>query len=354
MLAKTMRMDVLDNSATRVVAREGQLRVSIIAYLPAALRELGIDPGPILAERSLTEADLRDQDRYLDYATVGWLLSHGAHVSKRADLPLLIASQGGTSDLGPVGRSMRTAPDVRSALSSLVDSMHVHDTGAVAALAVEGELAYLSYGIYAPDCPGCEQLNCGAMLLAYRLLKEICGPRWRPFDIRLSCRRPDQPHVFSQHFGSANIRYQSEVSAVVFSKAWLDCPNVLAGQGRARMNKAPPMEDPRLAPIDERHFAQRQLRTMILTHDMPCQASLASALGVHERTLNRIFQRYATTFRKELTTARMQVASQLLRDTDLSAGQIAAYLGYSDCSAFGRAFKKACGVSPDTWRRPRD
>ncbi|QSI76637.1 AraC family transcriptional regulator [Niveibacterium microcysteis] len=343
-------MDELDNSEKQLSPREGQLRVSIIAYLPGALRGLCIDPEPLLAARSLTEADLRDQDRYLDYATVGWLLNRGAQISGRPDLPLLVAAQGGTRDLGAVGRLMRAAPDVRSALRSLVDSMHVHDTGAVVALAIEGELVYLSYGVYVPDCPGCEHLNAGAILMAYRLLKEICGPRWRPLDIRLPCRRPDRPHLFSQHFGSANIRYQSEISAVVFSKAWLDYPNALADQGQARANVPAPNEALTSAPIDLRHFARRQLRTMILTHDTPCQASLANALGVHERTLNRIFQRYATTFRKELSAARREVASQLLRDTDLTAGQIAAYLGYSDCSAFGRAFTKACGVSPDVWR----
>ncbi|GAA5176898.1 hypothetical protein GCM10025771_13000 [Niveibacterium umoris] len=343
-------MDARVSPAMRLAPREGQLRVSIIAYLPGALRGLGIDPEPLLAARSLTETDLRDQDRYLDYDTVGWLLSQGAHISGRPDLPLLIASQGGTRDLGPVGRLMCTAPDVRSALKRLVESMHAHDTGAVVALTIEGELAYLSYGIYMPNCPGCEQLNAGAILMAYRLLREICGPRWRPLDIRLSCRRPDQPHLFSQHFGATSIRYQSEVSAVVFSTAWLDCPNALASQGNVRVNAPEPVEHVTPAPIDERHFAHRQLRTMILTNHTPCQASLASALGVHERTLNRIFQRYATTFRKELTTARMDVASQLLCDTDLTAGQIATYLGYSDCSAFGRAFRRACGVSPDVWR----
>lgn len=185
----------------------------------------------------------------------------------------------------------------------------------------------------------------------YRLLNEIFGPRWRPLDIRLPYRRPDRPYFFCQHFGSANIRYQSEISAVVFSKAWLDYPNALANQGQARANVPAPNEGLTSAPIDLRHFARRQLRTMILTHDTPCQASQAKALGVHERTLNRIFQHYAATFRKELSAARWEVASQLLRDTDLTAGQIAAYRGYADCSAFGRTFKKARGVSPDLWRQ---
>ena len=48
---------------------------------------------------------------------------------------------------------------------------------------------------------------------------------------------------------------------------------------------------------------------------------------------------------------RMQVATQKLRNTSASLAQVADMVGYDSEAAFSRAFKKAVGVAPATWRR---
>jgi len=52
-----------------------------------------------------------------------------------------------------------------------------------------------------------------------------------------------------------------------------------------------------------------------------------------------------------LTSWRMQVATQKLRNTNASLGQVAQIVGYDSEAAFSRAFKKTFGVAPATWRR---
>jgi AraC-like DNA-binding protein len=52
-----------------------------------------------------------------------------------------------------------------------------------------------------------------------------------------------------------------------------------------------------------------------------------------------------------LASWRMQVATQKLRNTNASLAQIAESVGYDSEAAFSRAFKKAFGVAPATWRR---
>jgi AraC-like DNA-binding protein len=48
---------------------------------------------------------------------------------------------------------------------------------------------------------------------------------------------------------------------------------------------------------------------------------------------------------------RMQVAMQKLRTTAASLAQVADMVGYESEAAFSRAFKKAIGTAPATWRR---
>jgi AraC-like DNA-binding protein len=52
-----------------------------------------------------------------------------------------------------------------------------------------------------------------------------------------------------------------------------------------------------------------------------------------------------------LASWRMQVATQKLRNTSASLAQVAEIVGYDSEAAFSRAFKKAFGVPPATWRR---
>jgi AraC-like DNA-binding protein len=52
-----------------------------------------------------------------------------------------------------------------------------------------------------------------------------------------------------------------------------------------------------------------------------------------------------------LASWRMQVAIQKLRNTSSSLGQVAEFIGYDSEAAFSRAFKKAFGAAPATWRR---
>jgi transcriptional regulator GlxA family with amidase domain len=52
-----------------------------------------------------------------------------------------------------------------------------------------------------------------------------------------------------------------------------------------------------------------------------------------------------------LTNWRMQVATEKLRKTSASLAQIAEIVGYDSEAAFSRAFKKAFGAAPATWRR---
>jgi len=52
-----------------------------------------------------------------------------------------------------------------------------------------------------------------------------------------------------------------------------------------------------------------------------------------------------------LANWRMQVAMQELRETNASLAQVTDMVGYESEATFSRAFKKAVGTAPATWRR---
>ena len=79
-------------------------------------------------------------------------------------------------------------------------------------------------------------------------------------------------------------------------------------------------------------------------------AAVAERLGCSERGLQRRLQRSGVSFAALVEQARSQLAARLLADTALSMTDISERLGYSEQSAFSRAFRRWTGSSPQTYR----
>lgn len=84
-------------------------------------------------------------------------------------------------------------------------------------------------------------------------------------------------------------------------------------------------------------------------------ATLARMTHLSVQHLNRIAPDYwGVTPMRMIARLRMERASQLLRITTLTVGEIAALVGYSDAFAFSSAFRKHRGASPMDWRRQQE
>ena len=75
-------------------------------------------------------------------------------------------------------------------------------------------------------------------------------------------------------------------------------------------------------------------------------ASVARALDLSERTLRRRLNEEGTSFRDLLERVRRNTCTLLLRDGGMSLAEISEALGYSEQSAFNRAFRGWYGVAP--------
>jgi AraC-like DNA-binding protein len=82
------------------------------------------------------------------------------------------------------------------------------------------------------------------------------------------------------------------------------------------------------------------------------EATVSRRIGLHPRTLSRRLTARGTTFRSIVDNERLERARQLLV-TEGSIDHIARQLGYSDGSAFSRAFKRWTGTSPTAFRLAR-
>jgi AraC-like DNA-binding protein len=107
-----------------------------------------------------------------------------------------------------------------------------------------------------------------------------------------------------------------------------------------------------LAGLRDPHVA----RALALLHHDPTRRwtvdDLGREVGLSRSALaDRFIRMIGAPPMQYLAGWRMQVATQKLRNTSASLAQIAEMVGYGSEAAFSRAFKKAIGSAPATWRR---
>ncbi len=91
------------------------------------------------------------------------------------------------------------------------------------------------------------------------------------------------------------------------------------------------------------------LRSALMTgHSSADQ--VAELFSIHRRTLNRRLNESGTSFRELSDEIRFEIARQLLQDTAMEIIDIASLLGYSNASAFTRAFRRWSSATPAKWR----
>ncbi len=80
-------------------------------------------------------------------------------------------------------------------------------------------------------------------------------------------------------------------------------------------------------------------------------AALAEAHHTSPRSLQRRLSEQGTSFQQLLDNTRQHLAEGHLRDAKLDLAEIVLLLGYSEQSAFTRAFRSWTGLAPAQWRR---
>ncbi len=118
---------------------------------------------------------------------------------------------------------------------------------------------------------------------------------------------------------------------------------LLTQQAKALLNQLP-------------HFTQtdERLQQAILLGLQKNQCHIdviAKTLDMSVRKLQRFLQQQDTTFQQRVRAVRLILASQYLKDCHLSLQEISLLLGYSEQSAFQRAFKQWTGYTPQNWRK---
>jgi AraC-like DNA-binding protein len=306
-------------------------------------RDAGVDVDAELARVGIREEDLCEsrlppahgRSLVLRIAAQCGLQELGLEAARRAQL----------TDLDLLGYMARNAEHALAAIEAFVRYPQLLGDTAAVELAYESGQVVIRFGLMG----GQQMIPDGAdyaTSVFCRLVAELTGGRARPLEVRLTRRRPRRPHVYREHFGVLP-EFGAPMNLLRFDEAALKSPL--------------PTRDPRLHRILEERAAQSaealpspaDLLTRVRTHVRSALdsrgsdiAQVAASCGMSERTLRRQLEAAGTSFRSLVDDVRHQRALELIDEGATKIGQLAEATGYTDPTAFARAFRRWTGLAP--------
>lgn len=311
---------------------------------PMVLGRFGIDP-----------AVLDDVDGRIPLTALYRLWTELPALVDDPDMPLHVLEHAEWDDPPLAMLVFMSAPTLGDGLRRLARYERLNydlDDQPLSSVVVEGDLVHIvldhERGAMVPPAAAVVDSLLAIVALSSRTTGAAVIPR------RLCLRHPapPEPARWVEAFGcpiefSAE-RDQMTLEAAVLGRPQLGASRTLAAIVQAhaerKLAELPAGDDGLLLHL------RREIRSR-LVDGTPSLAELADALGRRPRTLQRQLEDAQTSVRRLVDEERHALALHHLADRKTSLTEVALLLGFSDQSAFGRAFARWTSQTPSAYRR---
>ncbi|WP_346837457.1 AraC family transcriptional regulator [Microbulbifer sp. SAOS-129_SWC] len=326
-----------------------EIRSGALAGFNQLVPALGGEPAALLARVGLPADCMRRPDLLIPIATLCDLLNLCAGELRCSDFGLRLADMQGVRILGALGKLVLESADLRAALVVAQRYMALHNQAEHWRIQLEGgylvarRFDHFDHGL--PAAQYCE-LSLGA---GYRLIQDLAGKDIRPLRVTLR-QQPQASLQRYRDFFHCEVLFEQACDSLVFEAEVMQRPLRPPGQNLQRYFD----EFSRQLLDEHRDNLPAQVKALILQtlgaqrHSL---AQISRLINVPARTLQRHLQRSGAGFKQLLQDARMETARWHLRSSSIDINLLSATLGYTDISAFSKAFRAVHGKSPLQWRK---
>ena len=335
-----------------VPSREATMRCASLRGLEPLLARRGTSLARVCAAAGVDPQCIADPEGRLPVRRFVALLEEAARLSGDDNIGLRLGCGHGLDSFGPLAEAIVNAPDVASAVTNVSRYFFMHQEGAQLELGIEGRNAVVAYSIrdagvldYRQDA----ELSIAKMLNFTRAL--IGNRAWNPAAVYFEHPEPRNSAEHRRFFG-APVYFSQPRNAMVAPRELLAMKVNGADFGRlARVRDLAEASCPAATPCDDLLARVRQHILRGLRAGSVSIEAVAATLDLSERTLQRRLGECGATFNELVEGMRFELSQRYLRQDHLSLTEIGYLLGYSELSAFSRAFRRWAGVSPIEFRK---
>ena len=251
--------------------------------------------------------------------------------------------------LGLIGEIALASPTLGAAVENVATLFPFHQQATQTRLAKDGGLLRLEYRILDGRIMARRQDAELTMGMFANVFRACLGRSWTPEEVHFEHLRPLDWREHQQAF-DAPVHFGQRTNCVVFRDVHLErrmpegdlarltrlCDQLTALAGSTGA-----------APFIERVRAEIRSR---LADGYPHVEEVAEALDLPRWTLQRRLGEAGTSFSEAVESVRRDLAALYVRQRHIPLSDVADLLGYSELSAFSRAFRRWFDVAPMHWR----
>ena len=326
------------------------VQASVFERLIEELTVVGIDPDSLLRELAIDRRLIDDAEARIPLQKYAAMLEAAAERSGDDCFGLHLGAKAKPQMFDVLGYAVMSCPTLEAALHTACRYTRVLYDDEMR-LDVEDNVAHLMFRIIGLDVSTYRQVteDKGAHLCS--IVQSLASAEWHPLQVRFEHPAPDNFEAHRRVFGCP-VLFDQAYNALTFDAALLEDRLATADERLLRILVRVIERTLRELPAQDLFLREvRQLIVDNLPHGNIRSADIAQRLGMSSRTLQRRFAKHGITYHRLLDQTRHALSLSYLRQPRLTISEIAFLMGYTDVSAFSRAFARFAGTTPGEYRR---
>lgn len=314
-----------------------------------ALESYGVDPGGMFERAGLDPRKLYDPNARYRNICIYKLWQLAVQATGDPYIGLKVVSEWHPSTAHALGYAWLASATLKDALDRTARYFRIMNDKERLTLEESDEEFRLIIENPAADYPTAPEYVDASFAALIHLCRMCHGKSFRA--LRITMRRPQPPDSapFAEHF-RAPIQFSGNEDSICFDKADAETPLPTANAEVARANEK--IVQDYLTRFDRSSVAMlvRARLTEQLSSGHATQESVAKALHMSLRSLQRRLKNEGTSYKELLDETRRELARHYMAESHVSINEITYLLGFSEPSNFSRAFRRWTGKSPSAYR----
>ena len=326
------------------------ISVAATTGLLETITSTGANPDQVLGAVGLDRAVLANPEGFIPCSTFARLLEEAARATGDPYFGLHFGERFNLKDIGPLTYVVLNSPTIAIADQHIARYLKLYNQAAKVFFTVDERRAYRQNVLQDLDIDVPRQQNEYSMVIRLNAIRMMVGSQWAPLEVRFAHAAPEQTSEHLRIF-RAPVLFGYATNAFVIEREFLE--------------RQVPAADERLYEI-MRRYLERILEEMPQEHEVlvsvrravaesmregdPALTNVAKKMAMSPRTLQRQLKEQGMDFKQLVADTRRRFALSYLGSRGYTLTEIAFLLGYSEVSAFNRAFKRWTGSTPLGYR----
>lgn len=325
------------------------IRSALLQGMPELIKELGGNADALLGQFAYTESDLRSPDSLTSYRNFMSLLNCVADELHCPHFGLMLSRQQDFATLGMLGMVMQQEDTLSQALDVFARYFFMHMQASTVEFSVLGKSLIGTFDVCLESSPDTRQAVTLAIGHGLNIFRFLGGKDLSPNAVHFRHSPPQDLRPYREIF-ACPVHFNAQFDGLVYNASILEIPVRGSDEQFRRVMHRQLNNIEQQYPDDLIAQVKLIIKTMLSTRH--CNIDLvAGAMNMSKRTLQIKLKANGAGFQQLFDEVRADIASQYIGNRSVSMTQLAEVLGYSELSAFTRAFNRWFGMSPRQWQK---